>query len=169
MRFLRQLGAGLLLVIIDRFWHLAELDVEVEAEGVGAFFLACLYIYWLDRRQVHRRQVLIHEFLGEAAAHLVNSHQVRARLVLLHHLKALLLCGYLGVVLQDALAFVRSLVVLASEALAVVQVARDAGLEALAVLLETLALLAVAALGVSLLSALAVHICCVQAILFPLN
>lgn len=60
----------------------------------------------------------------------------------------LLLRVHLGLVLQDVLAFLAANVVLAAMALAVL-IARDSGLEALAVFLEALALLAAAAFRVT--------------------
>ena len=61
----------------------------------------------------------------------------------------LLLRVHLGLVLQDVLALLAADVVLAAMALAVRLLARDPGLEALAVFLEALALLAAAAFRVT--------------------
>lgn len=145
----------MLLVVVDSLGHLAELDVEIEAKSICALFLAGLDIYRLYWGQIHCKQTFVDQILVKSAAQLVRLEQLSTAMALLHEMHVLLLLGcYLGVVLEDALALVGPFEVLASDALAV-GITGNAGLEAFAVLLQALALLAVAALGVPLLAAFA--------------
>ena len=145
------MGAG------HRSGHDAELDVEIEAEDVRALLLLALDVQGLgDRRWRQlvlplesRARCLRETSLDNLEIRLV---QVRsAHLALLVDDCVLLLLTLLDLlqVLNDLVPFIAAVVVLATHALAVL-VADDSGLEALAVLLEAFALLAVAPLGVSL-------------------
>jgi len=138
-------GAPVRFIVIgtlDSRRHHAEFDIEIKAKRVSTLLLLSLNVQRLGHQALRKHPS------SSVARRLGSFHEVLFR-VAEHRLLVFVLLGDLLQVLDYLVPFRASMVVFAPHALAVL-VANNPCLEALAVLLQTLTLLAVAAFRVTL-------------------